>query len=385
MKVLIERRDPRNHAKPARNVVSVISCNFVDRALRFMWFAAVTALCFLSVLCVFMVIVDMGAFTTASQGGTSHNPNEPKARSTKPHEIVVSVVSCDFVDRFSSPNFVQKMGNRGLASQRTQNLHSVEGTKFYLIGQGPDLDYSKFLHTSQRHASLACTSCHERAADNSQTPRFPGHKACTNCHLAQFVAPAVSMCEICHVDVKSGNPPLKGFPANFNENFNVKFDHAQHLTGAAKPPNGCQACHGRSVGRGAGLGIPAGLSAHAQCYSCHTPGSKSAAGRELASCGVCHDQKAYSRTTTNARSFRYAFSHAKHGSRERLGCTDCHNVTGGLAQSRQVSSPAAAEHFPAGRGMSCFSCHNGRRSFGGDLAFKDCRRCHTGMTFRMPM
>src|SRR5467141_2931071 len=27
--------------------------------------------------------------------------------------------------------------------------------------QGPDLDYSKFLHSSQRHSSLACTACHE--------------------------------------------------------------------------------------------------------------------------------------------------------------------------------------------------------------------------------
>src|SRR5258708_54230 len=36
--------------------------------------------------------------------------------------------------------------------------------------QGPDLDYSNFKHTSQRHASLACTACHERAGDNSATP-----------------------------------------------------------------------------------------------------------------------------------------------------------------------------------------------------------------------
>jgi hypothetical protein len=49
-----------------------------------------------------------------------------------------------------------------------------------------------------------------------------------------------------------------------------------------------------------------------------------------------------------------------------------------------VSSPGTAEHFPASRGMNCVTCHNGRRSFGGDLAFKDCRRCHTGTTFRMP-
>lgn len=248
--------------------------------------------------------------------------------------------------------------------------------------QGSELDYSKFIHSSQRHASLACTSCHERG-DNSATPKFPGHKACTNCHLSQFVTPAVPMCQICHANVQSSNPPLKGFPSRFNESFNVKFDHAQHNTGAARPPNGCNGCHNRPLLRGAALSIPVGLNAHNGCYTCHTPSSKTNSGKEMASCGVCHDQKLFARTSTNSRAFRLAFSHAKHGPRQRLACADCHSLIAGAPQSRQVSSPAPAEHFPRGR-MNCLTCHNGRRSFGGDLAFKDCRRCHTGQTFRQP-
>lgn len=250
--------------------------------------------------------------------------------------------------------------------------------------QGPQLDYSSFKHTSQRHASLVCTSCHERK-DNSATPIFPGHKACVSCHTGQFVSAAVPMCVICHTDVNSGNPPLKSFPAKFNESFNVKFDHAQHMNGAARPASGCAACHSRSGGRATALTIPTGMAAHNQCYTCHTPSSKSSAGRELASCGVCHAQKAYSRTSTNARSFRYAFNHAKHSSGQRLACADCHLLTAGLPQSRQVSSPQPLEHFASARGKSCLSCHNGQRSFGGDLAFKDCRRCHTSASFKMPM
>ena len=70
------------------------------------------------------------------------------------------------------------------------------------------------------------------------------------------------------------------------------------------------------------------------------------------------------------------------GARQRLGCSDCHNYAAGLAQRRQVSSPRPQEHFPAGNN-TCATCHNGRRSFGGDLDFKDCRRCHTGSSFRM--
>jgi c(7)-type cytochrome triheme protein len=198
------------------------------------------------------------------------------------------------------------------------------------------------------------------------------------------VTPNGSLCAICHTDVNSANPPLKNFPVKFSESFNAKFDHAQHMNGSARPANGCAACHSRAGTRAAALTIPAGISAHNQCYTCHTPSSKSQSGREIASCGVCHDQKAFSRTTTNARAYRYAFSHAKHGSGQRLACAECHTIAGGLAQSRQVSSPAPLEHFAATRGKTCATCHNGSRAFGGDLGFKDCRRCHTGATFKMP-
>jgi c(7)-type cytochrome triheme protein len=267
--------------------------------------------------------------------------------------------------------------------QRTQSLHR-ELTMFAGSPQGPELDYSNFKHTSQRHASLSCTTCHQRS-DNSATPRFPGHKACTGCHLAQFVTPAVPMCVICHTDVGTANPLLRSFPTKFNESFNMKFDHAQHMTGSARPPSGCAACHLRLGGRAAGLAIPSGIAAHNQCYNCHTPSSKSQSGKEIGSCGVCHDQKPYARTATNARAFRFAFSHGKHGPAQRLACADCHALTAGVPQSRQVSSPTSAEHFPSTRGLACLSCHNGKRSFGGDLAFKDCRRCHTSASFKMPL
>lgn len=253
------------------------------------------------------------------------------------------------------------------------------------LAQSSDLDYSKFLHSSQRHSSLACTACHERTADNSAQPRFPGHSACTNCHLSQFVTPGVPMCFICHTDTSTSRPPLKNFADKFKESFNVRFDHGQHMTGAARPQNGCAGCHNRPLNRGVGLSIPANLAAHSQCYACHTPSSKSASGREIASCGICHENKSYSPTPSNARSFRYAFSHAKHGSAQKLQCSSCHDLTPGAGQGRQVSSPSPAEHFPIARGKNCSSCHDGRRAFGGDLDFKDCRRCHTSATFRMPM
>jgi c(7)-type cytochrome triheme protein len=246
--------------------------------------------------------------------------------------------------------------------------------------QGNELDYSKFLHNSQRHASVACSNCHHRA-DNSARPTFPGHKECTGCHLSQFTTPNVPMCSICHANVNGNNPPLKAFPDRFKESFNLKFDHAQHMNGAARPKNGCTSCHSSPLRRGAALSIPNGLSAHSQCYECHTPNAQTK-GRDIAGCNVCHDQKSYARTPTVAGAFRFAFSHAQHSSRQRLGCADCHNYIAGLPQRRQVSSPRPQEHFPTGNN-TCATCHNGRRSFGGDLDFKNCRRCHTGQTFRI--
>src|SRR4029077_6255784 len=98
-------------------------------------------------------------------------------------------------------------------------------------------------------------------------------------------------------------------PGNFKETFNIKFDHAQHMTGAARPKNGCTSCHASPLRRGVALSIPSNLAAPDQCNTCHTPNTQ-ANGRDLASCGVCHNQNAYSRTSTEATAFRLAFSHA---------------------------------------------------------------------------
>jgi c(7)-type cytochrome triheme protein len=242
------------------------------------------------------------------------------------------------------------------------------------------VDFSKFLHNSDRHARLACADCHRREANNSTRPTLPGHKSCTGCHLPQFVTQNIPMCAICHTDLNSQNPPVKGFPSL--RSFNAKFDHAQHNTGAARPASGCVACHTPAARRAAAMTIPAGLGAHRQCYSCHTPGAQ-ANGRDIASCGVCHSLTArYFRTSTNAPAFRASFSHATHGARQRLACADCHNLRAGLPQSRQVTAPSVSQHFNTTRAQSCMTCHNGRRAFG-DADFNDCKRCHKAPTFRM--
>ena len=247
-------------------------------------------------------------------------------------------------------------------------------------------DFSKFQHGSAKHASLACASCHQRARDNSISPAYdgraslPGHKACTDCHLAQFVQQNNAMCAICHTSVEnSAHPPVKDFPGLLS--FNARFDHAQHNTGAARPAAGCASCHTPGGRRAAVMTIPARLNAHAQCYSCHTPGAQ-ASGRDISSCGVCHALGGYARTPATARSFAVGFSHATHGRRQGLSCNDCHNLRAGAPQRMQVTATRAVQHFGSGRAQSCMTCHNDRRAFG-DANFDECVKCHKGTTFRM--
>jgi c(7)-type cytochrome triheme protein len=241
---------------------------------------------------------------------------------------------------------------------------------------GPQ-DYSKFSHTSPgAHADFSnpssCDSCHQRNGTTVQ-PNFPGHKACINCHLAQFTTTNTALCTICHVnDLGNPNPAMKSFPGL--RSFRANFDHAQHMGVGTN----CASCH-KTARRGVALSIPASLNAHAQCYVCHSP-EKSASN--LSSCGTCHSVGGYARTSTNARAFNFSFSHATHGPSQRLNCTDCHSVRAGAPQSRQVASPAAFQHFARSRAQSCMTCHNGKRAFG-ESDFGDCKKCHKGQTFRM--
>src|SRR2546421_9192462 len=86
----------------------------------------------------------------------------------------------------------------------------------FVYAQGNNLDYSKFLHSSSKHASIACANCHHRN-DNSARPIFPSHKDCTGCHLTQFTTPVIPMCSICHENVNGNDPPRKAFPDRFKE------------------------------------------------------------------------------------------------------------------------------------------------------------------------
>ncbi len=234
-------------------------------------------------------------------------------------------------------------------------------------------DYSKFQHSTAYHARLPCLLCHRRES-NSARPKIPSgsnHLPCAGCHVKQFADSGNAICTICHSNAQSG--ALKPFPRL--SSFNMKFDHARHLSMGSLS---CATCH-RPSRAGVAMTIPSGFNAHVTCYQCHGPGAKSG-DREISSCSVCHEMGRRIRTSEAAPAFRVGFSHAKHNRDARLSCNDCHRVRGSVAQRLQITAPQPLNHHASPNSLSCMSCHNGKMAFGGD-DFSACSRCHNRETW----
>jgi c(7)-type cytochrome triheme protein len=236
-------------------------------------------------------------------------------------------------------------------------------------------DYSQFKHDNPQHARLPCLLCHRRETNSAQ-PSLPGktnHAPCTGCHAQQFSDSTSPICNICHTNSQTGT--MKSFPAL--QSFNVKFDHARHSAVGTT----CATCH-RPNRRGVAFSIPAGRNAHTICYACHTPNAKSSDnGRGVSSCSTCHELGRHVWPTERAAAFRFGFSHSNHGVSQNLKCGACHRVISGLPIGQQVTSPVALNHHAPARAVSCLTCHNGKRAFGGD-DFSVCTRCHKGSSWR---
>ena len=188
----------------------------------------------------------------------------------------------------SMPNFVTE------SSSGQEQMQFPEG-----------LDYSKFQHDSRNHSRLPCLLCHRRES-NAAIPKRPGgsgHLPCAGCHAQQFANSDSPICTICHTDVKSG--ALKSFPRL--RSFRMKFDHSRHLSMGSVS---CATCH-RPARGGVALSIPAGFNAHTTCFRCHTSRAQSG-GRDISSCGTCHQLGRYSRTSESAPAFRVCLNHSKH-------------------------------------------------------------------------
>src|SRR6266481_5466197 len=110
--------------------------------------------------------------------------------------------------------------------------------------------YSAFLHSSDKHKSLACNACHKvptawtAKRDFPDVADFPSHDACIRCHRQQFftrqsfagTGPAI--CTVCHVRAAPreagrfafGKPNGAGQPIKPKDErqFTIEFPHDKH-------------------------------------------------------------------------------------------------------------------------------------------------------------
>jgi len=278
------------------------------------------------------------------------------------------------------------------------------------------IDYNRFTH--QTHLGLInvpntnfarelkCDSCHERPGareistgivattdrNKQLSLKFPGHKACVECHVVQFTSKPQQTCVICHNTEQGLNarPPQRDFPRRYD--FNAFFDakqHENHIT--YKLSDGkqldCAFCHKPTQ-----KALAVSIASHSECYVCHAPGSFDNKASVKNGCVVCHTQMVRPQpepfsAKLESRAYGAKFSHAEHV--KYMGCTSCHSVQAGYNQY-SPSSPRVKQHNTATQsgGRGCFSCHDGKQHYGrtvfsGDDA-QSCGKCHnTGGEIRV--
>ncbi len=279
-----------------------------------------------------------------------------KAPANKRFELIVLIVGC-FI--FTSA-FVFGSRTGGVDSSDGFSVENLEVTV---------QDYSRFQHSNPMHSRMPCLLCHKRE-DNSAAPKLSGHLPCSGCHTEQFADAGSQICTVCHTNPQSG--ATKRFPGL--RSFNIKFDHAKHFR-----QTDCATCHNPSR-RGVALSVPSGIGAHSTCFQCHGPRTE-VGGRNIGSCGICHQPGRPTKNSDWAAAFSKNFNHSEHRSVGNLKCASCHTVRAGMPRGKQVSAPAPSMHFANSRTPSCAACHDNRRVFGGN-DFRDCKRCHTEATFK---
>lgn len=300
---------------------------------------------------------------------------------------------------------------RGQQSNKSSGKKSVKQSAPAVLEQPQakkPVDYNRFTHESHLGRikvpntnfarDLECGSCHERPTDreiaasiiattdrNKQLSlKFPGHKACVECHVVQFTSKPQQTCVICHSTDQGLNarPPQRNFPERYD--FNAFFDTKQHqLHYDYKLSDGkqlkCDFCH-KPTQKALAVTIPS----HSECYVCHAPGSFDEKAKVKSNCVVCHTDRLTSRpepysAKLESRAFGAKFSHVEHV--KYIDCKDCHSIQG-IYNQYSPTSPTVKQHNTASQsgGRGCFSCHDGRQHYGrivfsGDIA-QDCGKCH---------
>lgn len=265
--------------------------------------------------------------------------------------------------------------------------------------------YSAFLHSSEKHKTLACNECHK--IPTSWTAKrgfpdvadFPDHDACVRCHRQQFftrqamVGTGPAICTVCHVraaprdDVRFafGKPNNSAQPAKAKDErqFTIEFPHDKHQNAIARlewhrlqsvfaeshhrlkstPPddkpdyNNCSICHQTEMS----LAIvvlpapgtdPAMLHpfksmprTHDSCFNCHWKNQKPIAS----DCAGCHKAAATFIAEPGRKRISAKFAHQGGKGEHVAECTTCHiNIT------RASTTRGLTPDVPIN---ACASCH----------------------------
>jgi hypothetical protein len=249
--------------------------------------------------------------------------------------------------------------------------------------RGAAVKYSAFLHSSEKHKSLACNDCHKipttwtAKRDFPDVADFPDHDACVRCHRQQFftrqaisgAGPAI--CTVCHIRAaprESGRFSF-GNPNNSNQRmkpkderqFAIEFPHDKHQNVIATlyrlgnrqvrfmhasyfrlgpsednkaDYNNCSICHVTNQNGIAsvwtdGFAPATGTfktrpHAHDACFACHWKNEKPVAN----DCAGCHEPSATFIAATAPKRTSVKFSHEGGKGEHVMECTTCHiNIT----------------------------------------------------------
>ncbi len=248
--------------------------------------------------------------------------------------------------------------------------------------------YSAFLHSSEKHKSLECNSCHKAPTawtaqrDFPDVADFPNHDACVRCHRQQFftrqalAGSGPAICTVCHLRAAPreevrfvfGKPNSAGQAAKPKDEhqFTIEFPHDKHQNVIAsvrpdrrldkavgfiraaffEPPaddqkksdyNNCSICHQPNTSLNiAPLTRPADTSAqvnrffktmphsHDSCFNCHWKNQKPVGD----DCAGCHKPAPTFAATPALKRTSAMFSHEGGKNEHVLECTTCHiNIT----------------------------------------------------------
>lgn len=274
--------------------------------------------------------------------------------------------------------------------------------------KGSATRYSEFLHSSDKHRSLNCSSCHRVPTEwTAKRPfpdvaDFPNHDACVRCHRQQFftrqsfLGTGPAICTVCHVRAAPrengrfvfGNPNLANQPvkAKNERQFTIEFPHDQHQNVIAgerrrkpnvpslirasffqgpdddqkKPDyNNCSICHQRNdtliLAPLAGPPDDGAMQAnkffktmphaHDSCFNCHWK-NQQPVGED---CGGCHKPAVTFVAALAPKRISAMFSHEGGKGEHVSECTTCHiNITrAGTLRGLTPDVPIAA----------CVTCH----------------------------